>query len=67
MTTAGSSNADSFSQFKEIFDEPLTNWTPKIVQKELKNGYKLSIHQRKSPNGGTDMLRVDAVFTGIKR
>ena len=41
-------------------------WKKKSEQKEFKDGWKHSIHQ-KSQKGKTDMLRIDASFKNIKK
>ena len=58
-------NAYGMHEFNEIFNEPFTNWTKKLDQKDFKDGMKITIHQRKMPGYSTDMLRVDATFQGI--
>jgi hypothetical protein len=56
--------------YRKILAEPLVGkdsmWKKKSEQKEFKDGWKHSIHQ-KSQKGKTDMLRIDASFKNIKK
>jgi hypothetical protein len=50
-------------------EEPLSGpdspWKRKLEQKEFKNGWRCSVHQKKYENKA-DLLRVDSSFKGIK-
>ena len=49
-----------------MFNEGTSSWKLKLDQKELKDGWKCQIYQKKDPKGGKqDLIRVDAVLTNI--
>jgi hypothetical protein len=49
----------------EPLSGPGSGWKKKLGQKDFKNGWKCTIHQ-KAQKGKSDMLRTDASFQGIK-
>jgi len=60
---------DSFMNFTNIWKEDVTakenGWKQKIGMKDYKNGYKCTLHQRKTPGNSVDTIRINAFMVGV--
>jgi len=61
---------DAFLNYSNTWKEDVNakenGWKQKINMKDYKNDYKCTMHQRKNPASGVDLIRVHCFFKGVQ-